>query len=150
MIPQKNDAAVAELARALADVFYQQAAAHHTYRHLADAMPHIVWMAEPCGTVTHYNRHFYDYAGRDDAMCWDLMHPDDKPCVEKAWMQAVRCDADRYEFRVRMRDRDGEYRWHHESAVPVRCAEGRVLAWMGQSIDISGLKSAPEPQRKAE
>lgn len=105
-----------------------------TIQSLADYLPHIVWISDPIGRVIHYNRAFYAYAGRNDLMCWDLMHPDDVPVTEHAWSSSV-ISGDDYEHLLRLRHHSGAYRWHLERAAPVRCPDGSIACWVGVSVD---------------
>ena len=94
-------------------------------RLLADSMPHIVWTARGDGTVDYFNGRWYEYTGMSPEESlehpgWRLaVHPDDlgpllnvrDPAVEEG--QVFQAD-------VRLRDREGAYRWHMVRSVPVR------------------------------
>jgi C4-dicarboxylate-specific signal transduction histidine kinase len=42
----------------------------------------------------------------------------------------------------RLRRADGEYRWHHVRAEPLRDPDGKIIQWYGISIDIDERKRA--------
>ena len=49
-----------------------------------------------------------------------------------------------------MRRVDGEYRWHHVRAEPLRDREGRIIEWYGLSVDIDEGKKIEERLRRSE
>lgn len=160
MHPTQNPQ-LADLARLLAERLQPppQSAADtilDTIQRLADYLPHITWIADPSGRVIHYNRAFYAYAGRDDMVCWDLMHPEDVPATESAWHASV--DKGRpYEHLVRLRDKAGIYHWHLERASPVRCPQDAagccpdkgIVCWVGVSVDSEPVLSLRERRAAA-
>ena len=118
-------------------------------RHLADAMPQIVWMAKADGTVDYYNRRWYEFTARaegevGDASWMPILHPEDQqPCVDR-WYASVRSGED-YEIRYRFyAAATGEYRWFLGRARPERDDEGQILRWFGTSTDIDDVVRAEE------
>lgn len=109
-----------------------------TFKQFAEYMPVIIWVADSGGEIIYYSRKFYEYAGRHTATCWDLMHPDDRPLVERAWNACIE-EGQHYERAVRLRDIGGEYRWHKERAVPVKDGRGLISHWLGMSVDLQGV-----------
>ena len=124
-------------------------------RQLADTMPHIVWTATGDGAVDYFNGRWYEYTGQPpeespSAIDWrSAVHPDDlgrllglrDPAVEGG--QGFQAD-------VRLRDRDGRYRWHIVRSVPVRDASGRVIRRFGTATDIDDRRRAEEALRAGE
>jgi PAS domain S-box-containing protein len=124
-------------------------------RQLADTMPHIVWTADGDGAVDYFNGRWYEYTGQSpeetlSAMAWrSAVHPDDlgrllhlrDPAVEEG--QGFQAD-------VRLRDRDGRYRWHMVRSVPVRDHAGRVFRRFGTATDIDDRRRAEEASRASE
>src|SRR5206468_2362391 len=68
-------------------------ASEERYRSLADAIPQIVWTAEPGGAIDYYNRRWFETTGLElaqiEAGGWTTaLHPDDvEPCVHR-WSQS--------------------------------------------------------------
>ena len=50
----------------------------------------------------------------------------------------------------RLRRADGEYRWHHVRAEPLRDRQGRVIQWYGLTVDIDEGKRAEDRLRRSE
>jgi PAS domain-containing protein len=65
-----------------------------SYRHLADALPQIVWSSRPDGTSDYFNERWYEFFGTTrgvigEAAWLHVLHPDDRaPCVER-WNHAI-------------------------------------------------------------
>jgi PAS domain S-box-containing protein len=121
------------------------------FRRLADAMPQVVWVADPSGTVTYYNARVAGFAGvrRSDEGTWDwqpAIHPDDLQATVDAWTEAARAGTP-YAQEHRILMADGTYRWHLSLGVPVVDASGRVEVWYGTATDIHALKEAEEERR---
>ena len=113
------------------------------YRFLADAIPQIVWTARPDGRIDYFNARWYEYTGSDPGAgvdpdadrWWDAVHPDDSAVVRDAWATA-RAACRPFEAEHRLRDRDGDYRYHLSRALPRLDAGGRVAQWVGTATDI--------------
>ncbi|HEX8166245.1 MAG TPA: PAS domain-containing protein [Beijerinckiaceae bacterium] len=120
------------------------------FRHLAEALPQIVWVMRPDGAATYFNRRFAEYhgyqAGADIGDRSSNIHPDDKAAV---WAGRDAAVAERrpIECDVRLRRHDGAYRWHRMSAVPLKRDDGEVYAYVGTATDIDDMRRAEERQR---
>ncbi len=119
------------------------------FRQLADAMPLIVWTADPDGTVDYASQTLRDYTGIQDpaphpSQHWlTLLHPDDRdPCVA-AWMESVQAEKP-YQFEFRLLRHDGQYCWHLVQALPIRDESGALIKWYGTSIEIQDQKRLQE------
>ncbi len=116
------------------------------FRHLADAMPQLVWMAGPDGKVDYYNERHVEYSGiaqkEEGNWQWSpVLHPEDEAATVEAWNQAV-STGKLYEVEHRVRMTDGSYRWHLSRGIPVRGPHGLVVRWFGTATDIHDLKQA--------
>lgn len=110
-------------------------------RALADAIPHIVWTANPNGEVDYYNRQWKIYTGysTEETIGWgwrQVIHPDDlQPCIDR-WTHAF-TTGEPYEIEYRLKREDGSYRWHVGRATPFRDEAGQILKWFGTCTDIN-------------
>jgi PAS domain S-box-containing protein len=126
-------------------------ASEERFRHLANAVPEIVWTADPDGSITFTNGRWFDFCGiapEQNVRDWPepVLHPDDRRRCAAAWRRALREGAE-YEIEVRSRRHDGEYRWLLTRASPIRDAAGRITAWFGCTTDIHDRKQAEERQQ---
>lgn len=115
------------------------------FRHLAEAMPQLVWTALSDGTVTYYNSQVSRFSGviQTPAGSWHwqpMLHPDDLESTTRAWMNAVETGS-LYQSEHRIRMSDGTFRWHLSRAHLV---PGDPPQWFGTATDIHDLKLAQE------
>jgi len=111
---------------------------------IAEAIPHIVWMAAADGSTQYVNRRATDYTGnsREANSDWNwalLAHPKDAERARRAWKHATRTGT-KCELEYRIRRADGDFRWHTLCAIPVLGSDGRVLKWIGTATDIDDQK----------
>ncbi len=124
-----------------------------SYRQLADAMPQIVWTANPDGGLDYYNQRWFDYTGmtleQTEGWGWEpVLHPDDVENCVRVWSESVRTgDSYQVEYRFK-RASDDAYRWHLGRATPVRDESGAIVKWFGTCTDIHEQKSAEEELRQ--
>jgi PAS domain S-box-containing protein len=122
------------------------------YRFLAEAIPEIIWTADPDGTVDYFNRRWYEYTGltREDTEGWGwktVLHPDDVERSVEHWRRSVET-GEVYEIEYRFRQgQDGRYRWHLGRALPLRGGDDKIIKWFGTCTDIDDRKHAEEQQR---
>ena len=114
------------------------------FRMIAEAVPHIVWVAAPDGSVEYVNTQAADFIGGPreivyDSNWVDVVHPDDAERAVAGWAEAVRSCAP-YELEYRLRRADGEWRWHAVRALPWRGPDGQVAKWVGTATDIEDHK----------
>jgi PAS domain S-box-containing protein len=119
---------------------------------LLDALPQLVWVAGPDGTLEYLNRRCAEYSGLavDDLLGWDwgwVIHPDDLPTALVRWNESVvNGTSHREEFRIRRAD--GQYRWFLTRGEPTRDADGAVVRWVGTCTDVDDLRRAGADARE--
>lgn len=125
------------------------------FRQLADAMPLIVWTAEPNGTIDYVSQAFYAYVGVEridlPAREWlQAIHPEDVERSLAAWGGRIGDGAPgAIELRLR-RGRDGSSRWHQVTVKPIRDGAGTIVKWFGSASDIHERKLAVEKLQESE
>jgi PAS domain S-box-containing protein len=124
------------------------------FRQLAEAVPQIVWIVEPDGSLSYTNQQGNDFSGLPLSALTgqqriNVVHPDDRAASLAAWEQA-HATGDPYEVQLRMRDAEGHYRWFLNRAVPIRDAQGQIVKWFGTSTDLDEVKRAEEAERLKE
>src|SRR6185312_6062337 len=122
-------------------------ASEHRLSQKLDAMPNIAWASDPAGDVDFVNRSFREYTGplthTGDAAWQEIVHPQDYPAAKQAYDRSLQTGWPS-EWTLRIRRRDGEYRWHISRLVPIRDEQGSVVRWFGTSTDIHEHKLAIE------
>ncbi|GHO54500.1 PAS domain S-box protein [Ktedonobacter robiniae] len=122
---------------------------------LVDALPQLVWIARPDGSVTYNNQRLIDYL----AMTLEQVkgngwlagvHPDDQQRVQAAWQISIQA-GEPYEVEHRLQDgTSGSYRWFLARGVPQRNAQGAILHWVGTYTDIDEQKRAEQQLKESE
>jgi diguanylate cyclase (GGDEF)-like protein/PAS domain S-box-containing protein len=122
------------------------------FHQLADAMPQIVWTADPDGAIDYANSWVRNYTGLTDeinAENWvTILHPDDVAPTLSIWEASVRSgDTFVTEYRV-FRSADRSYRWHQVRAVPIRDERGAIVKWYGTTTDNHDTRLANDEIRR--
>src|SRR4030095_2582796 len=94
----------------------------------------------PNGEIETANRQVLDYFGRslDWLKNWgtnDAVHPEDLPRVLELYKRAMASGIP-FNFELRIRRFDGEYRWFDNRGVPIRDDSGRIARWYILLTDI--------------
>ena len=137
----------AEAARAEAEQLEQR------YRFLADAVPQLVWTADPNGIVEYVNWRWRELTGldleRSRAVGWlHSVAEEDQAQVAAAWAEAL-VSGEPLEVECRkVCHRGGEARWFLVRAQPFRAPNGRVAQWFATATDIHEQRLASEARAK--
>jgi PAS domain S-box-containing protein len=123
-------------------------------REIIETMPSMLWSTAPDGEPTHISQRVLDYSGLlfEDflRLGWkEFLHPEDFPETARAFYHAIQT-GEPYQAVHRLRRADGQYRWHHARAEPLRDKEQRIIQWYGLSVDIDEGKRAEERLRHNE
>ncbi|MGH8138927.1 MAG: ATP-binding protein [Steroidobacteraceae bacterium] len=116
---------------------------------LAGALPHMVWICRPDGTLDYMNGQGLEYFGSSLREATRLFpsgpvaHPEDHERSLNAWQQAIRAETP-LSLEVRLRCCDGEFRWHLIRTQPVRDPNGQVLKWLGTATNVHDVKERNE------
>jgi PAS domain S-box-containing protein len=124
------------------------------FRHLANAMPQLVWTALPNGQVGFYNQRVQEYDGISPSKTgewrWSpVLHPDDMQPTVDAWKRAVET-GETYQIEHLVKMADGTYRWHLSRGIPNRDTAGQVIRWYGTATDIHESKLVEQALRESE
>jgi PAS domain S-box-containing protein len=141
---------ITERNRAQADLRASEA----RFRHLADAMPQIVWTARADGYLDYFNERWYQFTGfsRDafGAFSWEpLIHPDDLQTFRESWQDSI-LSGKTLNAECRFWDKEeNRWRWFLGRARPVRDADKGTVKWFGSYIDIDDQKRVEDDLRRA-
>ena len=120
-----------------------------------EAIPAMVWTAEPDGTNAFVSRRWAEYAGLPAGQiritAWeDVVHPDDRARATANWAHSVET-GDPFEEELRLRRAaDGSYRWFLDRGVAIRGKDGAVLKWYGVATDIDDRKQAEQERDRVQ
>jgi PAS domain S-box-containing protein len=107
---------------------------------VAEAIPHIVWMADSSGFGDYLTSRTLELTGlTPDGLSgsgWlDAVHPGDRERARAEWADAV-ASGRAYLAEYRVRDRAGLYRRMQARALPIRAVSGEVMRWIGTWTDV--------------
>src|SRR5229473_182047 len=127
--------------------------ADETLRSIIDAIPgHVFILDRDAGYIVS-NQQALDYlglthenlAGQDVPL--RVVHPDDIDRFIASRNQSFSAGT-LFETEVRVRGKDGEYRWFLVRIKPLRDANGQIVRWYGIRTEIDARKRAEETIRK--
>ena len=126
-------------------------ASEERFRVLSDAVASLVWESDGKGVLDYVNRAWRDYTGTSPdesrrAAWTDVVHPDDRQVVLAKWHRCV-IDGEPFEVELRLRRRDGTYRWFLARAARIASRTGSLL--VGSAADIDDLKNTAAALRDA-
>jgi PAS domain S-box-containing protein len=127
-------------------LFEQLRESEERFRIMADCAPVLLWMAEPDGLCSFFNKTWLDFTGRtleeELGNGWaEGVHAEDfQPCMTIFLNAFVRRRPFRMEYRLRRAD--GEYRWILDQGVPRFTPNGGFAGYIGSCIDITEMQEA--------
>ena len=109
-------------------------------RSAIDGIAGLVSILAPNGELEAVNRPLVEYFGR--SLEWlknwgtnDAVHPEDLPRVLELFKRGI-ASGTPYQFELRMRRFDGEYRLFDNRVLPIRDDSGRITRWCNLLTDI--------------
>ena len=112
------------------------------FRQLAETLPSLVWTTHADGRYDFASKQWIEYSGMDplDGDTWTKMvHPDDRETLTQKWQSSLQT-GESYRAEARLRNRNGDFRWHFVRGEPIRDDEGRITKWCGAFIDMEEQK----------
>ncbi len=127
---------------------------HEHYRALIDAVPQIVWTADPTGHINYINTQWQAYSGctleETRRRGWSsFLHPDDHASSQQSWQNALLVRQP-FHLEYRLLRQDGVYRWFLARGVPGKEEQEQSTGWYGTFTDIDDQKRAEEAVRASE
>lgn len=116
------------------------------FRTLAETLPQLVWMTDESGAQIYASSRWEMYSGIKPVgpETWQQMvHPVDLPRIAAAWNQS-KTSGKVYHAEVRLKSKEGNYRWHFVQGEPIQNAEGKIVKWIGAFTDIHDQKALTE------
>jgi PAS domain S-box-containing protein len=115
------------------------------FKRIADVLPVPMWALSADGSLTWVNRASAEFVGVPaeslGAEGWPTVHPEDVPSVSARLDEAFASGVG-FSYEHRIRRADGRYRWMGVEGGPIRDVAGRVVEWIGISIDVDDQKQA--------
>jgi len=114
------------------------------FRDVAQTLPHLVWAVNGDGELEWCNDRWYAYTGqsveRARGSGWRAAyHPDDATAVVRRWLAAIAASQP-FQIDVRIKGRDGEYRWFEVNARPLRDPDRAPVRWYVSHTDVDAAR----------
>ncbi|MBX2906368.1 MAG: response regulator [Taibaiella sp.] len=111
------------------------------FRLLAETLPQLIWTMDEEGEMVYASSRWREYTGIDpEPDNWEkIVHPNDLKTVNDAWEKSRRTLRP-YRTEVRLRNRNGKYRWFSGQGEPILKDNGEVDRWIGGFTDIHDQK----------
>jgi formate hydrogenlyase transcriptional activator len=122
-------------------------------RQITDAIPQTIVVLGPDGSVVYVNRTVLDYTGlsSEEVMETDfrerVFHPEDLEKLRETRRKGFSSRL-RWENEVRVRRKDGKYRWFLIRYNPLADEHGRLIRWCAAGTDIDDRKQDEERLRE--
>jgi len=126
-------------------------------RQIADLVPQLVAVFGPGGERLYANRIGLDYIGLsleewrqtpgDFFSPPSFFHPDDRERAVRTYFDNTRSGGSAYELELRLRKRDGTYRWFLVRFNPLRDEQGQITRWYVALTDIEDRKRSEDRLR---
>jgi PAS domain S-box-containing protein len=117
------------------------------FRILADNVPMFIFIIEPneAATISFWNKTWLDYTGQsfDEALgnAWNgIVHADDVKGVMDTYVPAFEKRVAYFLPAIRIKRKDGEYRWHQIKANPRYMPNGEFMGYIGTGFDVHDQK----------
>jgi PAS domain S-box-containing protein len=134
-------------------------ASERELRLLVDTVPAMIYLMTTDLLPYYFNKRFADWAGiepgdhagegRRAATGPEFVHPDDRVAAEEAFRRAF-AGGDALQHKLRLRHKDGQFRWLDSRIEPLRDENGTIIRWYGVNIDIDDEVRAQEALRLAD
>jgi two-component system CheB/CheR fusion protein len=120
-------------------------------RQVVESLPPLVWRCKTDGSCDYIGPQWVAYTGTSAADLqgygWiEALHPDERESARQQWRAALKSGS-ALDREVRIRAKDGKYRWFQLRLLPIRDAHDRVVKWYGTNTDVHDAKLALD-QRK--
>ena len=124
------------------------------FRNIANGVPTMMWTSGTDGGADFLNRSWLDFTGRTlgDSLGngWvQSVHPEDRQRAFDTYMDAFRNRAP-LETEMRVRRRDGEYRWTLSHGVPRYGADSEFMGYVGSAIDLTERRQHEAALKRSE
>lgn len=112
----------------------------YAFGDFANTVPTLLFACSADGRRAYFNHHWLEYTGLAnpqllEAQWQALVHPDDHLALAGDW-QAAQDQPELFEAQFRLRNAQGEFRWHLLRARPVRNRDGDCSMWTGVVTEI--------------
>ncbi|MDB5202929.1 MAG: sensor signal transduction histidine kinase [Ferruginibacter sp.] len=125
---------------------YNIRASEERFRSLAQTLPQLVWITDALGNPEFASARWKEYTGVEtgEEIDWKaIVHPDDYEQINARWTESL-ATGKIYISEVRLKNKEGQYRWHAVRGEAVLNEEKEIEEWVGAFTDIHEQKLQDE------
>jgi PAS domain S-box-containing protein len=128
--------------------------AERELRLTVDTVPALIARYRADGFMDFRNKNWREYTGlsqdNSEGRRWgSALHPDDEEMVEREWREHIATE-EPFDLEQRLRNADGQYRWHRVRRVPLFGETGELISWYAIAFDIDDRKRTEDALRTSE
>src|SRR5690554_6929800 len=116
------------------------------FRSLTQTLPQLVWVTDAQGNMDFASSRWKEYSGIEPKRIDDwkkILHPDDYNSISEKWWHSL-ATAKVFKSEMRLKNKEGSYKWHAAMAEPVLNSEKQIVKWVGALTDIHDQKEKEE------
>jgi PAS domain S-box-containing protein len=107
-----------------------------------DAMPQLIWTADPLGDFLMFNERWYTFTGLvkentegKNYVESGVIHPSQVKEIRSKWQQSIN-EGVPYSNETLIRSVKGEYCWHLDLVMPIKNEAGEIFMWVGTLTNV--------------
>ena len=112
------------------------------FRTLTQSLPQLVWITDGEGKFEFGSSRWLAYTGIEPGSEgeWEkIIHPEDIDEINAEWKSCI-ATGKNYSFDVRIKSKNGDYRWHTVMGEPIKNNENKIIKWVGAFTDTHSEK----------
>lgn len=113
------------------------------FRSLTESIPQLIWETDENGNALFASGKWFEYSGvhpNGETEWRSIIHPADYEENSRIWSNSL-ATGEVYKADVRVKNKNGQYRWHAVIGEPVYNEENKIIKWVGAFTDIQTEKA---------
>jgi PAS domain S-box-containing protein len=113
------------------------------FRLMAETLPQLIWVTDEKGNREYESGRWQNYTGKlpEGNTSWEeTVHPNDLVEINNAWKKSLET-GNIYKQDVRLKSKNGEYKWFSVRGEPVLNADDKIIKWVGAFTDVHTEKT---------
>lgn len=113
------------------------------FRSLTESIPQLIWETDEKGNALFASAKWEEYTGvqpNGEEEWKSVIHPEDYDQNIQAWTHSL-ATGDAYRCDVRIKSKEGIYRWHTAIGEPIFDKNNTIIKWVGAFTDIQNEKA---------
>ncbi|RUT69219.1 PAS domain S-box protein [Flavobacterium cupreum] len=113
------------------------------FRSLTESIPQLIWETDEKGNALFASGKWLEFTGihpKGEEEWRSMIHPNDFEENAKTWSHSL-ATGEPYRCDVRIKNKNGGYRWHTAIGEPVLDKDNKIIKWVGAFTDIQTEKA---------